>query len=64
MTQDWIKIEDDLPPINFDVLTFSCMNGFVIGVWHGEDIGWLDTDECEYEPTHWCYLYEPIDGMN
>jgi hypothetical protein len=54
--KEWTDVKDDYPPIDHDVLTYSMMDGHVIGHWMGEDNGWFDDLENSYEPTHWMEL--------
>ena len=61
MNSEWMSVMDGVPDHEIEVLTYSRLDGFVLGTLHDTANGgeeWRDDAGCEYDPTHWRPLPE------
>lgn len=54
---NWISVEDDLPPLNTEVL--ACFNGEDMNLCFWEKDSDIDTDKTQHNLTHWMPLPAP-----
>ena len=63
LNQDWISVEDHLPPHLMRVLAYYLDGRMYVGWWNGGPVVAGDIGQMGYQPSYWKYLPEPPDAV-